>query len=209
MKRLNLWMMILTVAATALFGLTYWKTLAQDINHAPVISFDTDQIRASVHVTDEELLAGVAAADAEDGDVTASVVIEGISEFVEDNTRVVTYAAFDSAGNVCKASRELVYTDYTSPVFSVVDTLDFPLNSDVNLQECIHVEDIIDGDITGKIRVIQSDYNSYTAGTYTITLQVTNSCGDTVERDFVLNCIDPNNPQAHVSEPGEEAADGE
>lgn len=190
-KRLNVWMMILTALVAVVFAVTYWKMLSQETNHAPVLSFDTDQLHVSVDATEQELLQGVTAMDPEDGDVTDSIVIEGISEFVEDYTRIITYAAFDSAGNVQRASREVTYTDYRSPSIKAIEELEFLVGEDVNLQECIYAEDVLDGNITGKIRVIKSNYSSYMAGEYTITLQVTNSCGDTVEKDFKLTCIDP------------------
>lgn len=59
------------------------------------------------------LLAGVTATDAEDGDVTASLLVEGISGRNDDGTVQVTYAAFDSNHHVTKATRAVRYTDYT------------------------------------------------------------------------------------------------
>ncbi len=203
-KRLNIWMMILTVVMAAVFAFTYWRMLSQEINHAPEINFDTDELRVRVSVTEEELLEGVTATDPEDGDVTDSLVIEGISEFVEEDTRIVTYAAFDSNGNVQRASRQLVYTNYRSPSITAVEDLVFTVGQEINLQECIRATDVLDGDITGEIRVISSDYNPYMAGEYTITLQVTNSCGDTVVKDYQITCLDPTSIRETEEETQEE-----
>ena len=72
---------------------------------APEILFDSEVISVPTGADDAALLAGVTATDAEDGDVTASLVVEGVSGRNDDGTVQVTYAAFDSNHHVTKATR--------------------------------------------------------------------------------------------------------
>ena len=55
--------------------------------------------------------------------MTGSILVEKLSDLYDGNRRLVTYAAFDSDDNVSKASREIVYTDYSSPRFSLTHAL--------------------------------------------------------------------------------------
>lgn len=57
----------------------------------------------------EELLEGVTAKDEQDGDVTASVVVETVTPNVKSETAVVIYAARDNSNNIAKASRVVEY----------------------------------------------------------------------------------------------------
>lgn len=71
---------------------------------APVITFEEDGMVYSREMDEESLLQGVSAYDETDGDVTAFVVIEKISE-TADGEVIVTYAAVDSSNNVVKRAR--------------------------------------------------------------------------------------------------------
>lgn len=57
----------------------------------------------------EELLEGVTAKDEQDGDVTASLVVETVSPNAKSGTAVVIYAARDNSNNIAKASRVVEY----------------------------------------------------------------------------------------------------
>ena len=74
---------------------------------APVIHVEEVEMEYREGMTDEELLAGVTAADETDGDVTGSLVVEKVSE-VGNGTVIVTFGAKDKANNVAKASRVMM-----------------------------------------------------------------------------------------------------
>lgn len=82
--------------ATAGFFTYLLREAAAKDDAAPVIVCSSSEIHVSVDASEEELLFGVTAMDAEDGDITSSVVIESISSFVEPGKSIITYAAFDS-----------------------------------------------------------------------------------------------------------------
>ena len=73
---------------------------------APVITLpDTEQTYTTGTDTDQ-LLEGVTAYDSHDGDVTASLLIEKVTE-TGNGEVIVTYAAVDSSNNVAEQSRIL------------------------------------------------------------------------------------------------------
>ncbi|MGM9592823.1 MAG: bacterial Ig-like domain-containing protein [Candidatus Onthomonas sp.] len=188
-RPIQLWLFVVLIAVSIVFAVTLWGDMSREINHSPEISFDAQEITVSVSDDSSALLQGVVASDLEDGDVTGSLVVESITEFQEDGSREVTYAAFDSAGNVSKASRTLRYSDYHSPEIKLVKELKTVVDTDINLQDCVRVEDVLDGDITNQIRIVESNYSNYVPGEYQITIQVTNSAGDTTEQTFPIQCV--------------------
>ncbi len=188
--RVNIWLLGLAVIVGVAFGLTLWEEMSSDINRSPEISFSEDVITVSVTDGDEALLEGVTATDPEDGDVTDSVVIEGLSEFDDDLSREVTYVAFDSNNNVTKATRTIYYSDYTSPVIELTSELKVTVGEQINIQDCVTVSDVLDGNITNLLQITESNYDRYTAGEYSVTLRVTNSAGDTTEQAFTIECVE-------------------
>lgn len=172
---------LVLLAALVLFGRFAWNAVRTNDTVGPSIEMDNSQIEVSVKDPKVKLLRGMTATDARDGDVTDNLVIENISEFVAENVRTVTYAAFDRDNNVTKATRSMVYTDYVPAVFSLSSSLNF--NVGVNQQsilDAIHVMDAIDGDISEQVRFSTSSViNLDTAGDYKVVVEVTNSAGDT------------------------------
>lgn len=126
------------------------------------------------------MLSGVTATDEVDGDVTDSIVIE---KFVmtdsEQGVAEVSFAAFDSSGNVAKFQRQIQYTDYHAPRFRLNAPLIFAQNSNVDVLRRITAEDVFDGDITSRIRATSLSENPFTvAGIHEVEFRITNSRGD-------------------------------
>lgn len=188
--RMNRGLLILTVIVAVMFGITLSGELMDDTDQSPAISFGAESLTVSVEDDEDVLLEDVTAEDLEDGDVTESVVIESISEFEDDGSRTVTYVAFDSGDNVTKADRSIYYSDYESPKIILLTELTVTVGSQINLQNCIRVDDVLDGNITSLLQITESDYSQYYAGDYKIALQVTNSAGDTSEAIFTIHCVE-------------------
>lgn len=172
---------LVLLGALALFGRYSLNQLRANDTVGPNIQMDDTQIEVSVKDLKVKLLRGVTATDVRDGDVTDSLVIENISTFVEENTRRVTYAAFDKNNNVTKATRSMVYTDYVPAVFSLSSAMRFSVaTSQQKILNEIHVTDAIDGNISDSINFSSTSViNVDTAGDYKVTVEVTNSAGDT------------------------------
>lgn len=145
----------------------------------PVISCADEVIEVSVSAPESELLSGVTATDDVDGDITPSVMIEGVSQLITDDTAKISYIVFDSSDNAAACSRTVRYTDYHKPRFSLTQPLVYSVGSEVSLKDRLTADDVIDGDITSDIRVTAQDLSTDKEGTYSITVQVTNSLGDT------------------------------
>lgn len=178
-KTLRIAVCVLFVLTTVLFTLSYLRARALSRDRYPEIFFDTDRITVSLAPTEEELLSGVSASDAEDGDLTGRVIVESISHFITPGVSNVTYAVCDSQNHVTTATRRIVYTDYTPPRFTMSDDLVFSVNEQANPFRCIGATDVIDGNISERIKITaENGFQSGTAGVYPITVQVTNSKGD-------------------------------
>lgn len=176
----------LALAAVCLGILAGYRTLInlRADNKSPEILIADQLLEISALDSREALLQGVTARDDTDGDVTDSLVVESVRLLRQDGTVTVTYAAFDSARNVSKKTREVLYSDYESPRFALKQPLMFG-QKNYDLLSLITARDMLDGDITGRIRATALDeISSDFQGTYKVRFQVTNSLGDTV--DLVL-----------------------
>ncbi len=144
----------------------------------PKITCEEKTITASVNITDEELISGIVATDNRDGDVSKSLVIENMSNFIDENTRIVTYCAIDKSMNVSRIERTLIYTDYEMPKFELSEPLSFVIGSKINFLGNISATSTLDGDLTKKIRYgLDVMVDNMTPGKYPIEFRVADSCG--------------------------------
>lgn len=151
----------------------------------PVIEMASDSITVSVRGGDEAILEGVKAMDAKDGDITESLFIESRSSFFEKGRFKVSLAVVDKDNHVVKAEREVIYSDYKSPQFSLTGPLKFQTTlesrDDLNIAVNLSAVDVIDGNISNRIK-ISSDYsiigNGSVTGDYPMEFVVSNSMGD-------------------------------
>lgn len=177
---------LIAAVCVLLFGLaTLGYTLvcvAGDDHTAPVIMLETDTLELSVTAGNEVLLQGVTARDNRDGDVTASIVVEGVSNITDAHTATITYAAFDSSGNVSKTTRTLHYTDYTAPRFGLSRALVFSAGTSSNVLDCVTARDVVDGDISRQVKgtLVSDTGGLIQPGVHTVDFRVTNSMGQTV-----------------------------
>lgn len=86
-------------------GVAFYSRYHSD-RTAPEISFD-NTLSYSDEMTEEELLSDVHAMDAQDGDVSDTLIIESVTINQAEQTAVIKYAARDSHNNVAKKSRTL------------------------------------------------------------------------------------------------------
>ena len=150
-------------------------------DQAPTIHFSDEVPAFSALDSREMFLKGVTARDDVDGDVTDSVVVESVQLVDGNGTVRVTYAAFDATGNATKAVRKAKLTDYNPPTFSLNRSLTFPDNAEFNVSSMFQAEDMLDGDITHRVRVTSLDDASILdLGTHQLEVRVSNSLGDTV-----------------------------
>lgn len=168
----------------------------------PVITCDSDVIEVSVRATKPRLLKGVTAADDRDGDLTDQVMVKGITNLIGDDTAKVTYIVFDSSNNMSTVSRTVRYSDYQRPRFSLKEPLVYPVGGKVSLLDKLSASDVIDGDISGNIRVTAQNVNANAAGVYSVTVQVFNSLGDveTLPLKVVVGIMPYSNQEVALSD---------
>lgn len=166
---------IIALAFSVLF--CYNKLMLDHV--APEIICDGAKLEISVRSSEEELCRGLIATDDVDGDITDRIIVRRVSRLVGSNSAVVHYAVFDSASNFCTFTRNVYYTDYSQPMYTLTQPMIFSVNSVVTLKDRLFANDVIDGDITSRIRVSAASISTSVEGEYPMTLQVTNSTGDT------------------------------
>lgn len=167
----------------------------------PVIEIGKEQIDVSVKDMDEDLLKDVVAKDDKDGDITDKIVVESISKFIDKEKKIckVTYAVSDSDHHVVKASRNIRLTDYRPPRFVLKQSLCFETGSEMSVKDIIGAEDVIDGDISKKVKILSKEISTNISGDNTITAQVTNSLGDTVTLKSVVVIKQENNLSPEIT----------
>lgn len=183
---------IFFAVSVVLFGLSMWKNADVRDTSGPEITMDSDSVTISINSTSEDILTGVKASDHKDGDVTDTLVVEGVSNFIEKGRREATIAAFDSDNNVTKVKRTVIYNDYESPRFSLTEPLRFSINGNESFTGTLTVMDCLDGDLTDNITIrIVGDSAVGQAGNYDFVFQVVNSAGDLAELPVTLEYYDP------------------
>lgn len=180
-KRTWISIVLLALCLAVFFGYRAVKRLRVD-TIAPTINMSAGVQQVSVKDTASALLQGITATDDVDGDVTASLVVERIRLLDSDGNASVSYAAFDRAGNVAKASRQVQYSDYEAPKFSLDRPLLFAQGASLNVLDRIRATDVFDGDITRRIRATSLAENTVSGmGVHEVAFRVTNTMGDTAE----------------------------
>lgn len=200
MKRKN-WLLVLLIIAclTAFFGYRTLERMKTD-KEAPEIKMDTQIPELSVSDARSTLLQGVTAVDDRDGDVTDSLVVESVSLQDSEGSLLVTYAAFDKAGNVAKAQREARYTDYQNPKFTMDAPLLYPYGSSFDVLSTVGATDVIDGEIQHRVRATSLvDHSIAILGTHDVKFQVTNSLGDTSSLIFPVEVYEPGTYDADLT----------
>lgn len=180
MRILKLALIALLVVVGTVFGLTTVNRHLSGSHIPPTILCDNQMIEVSVADEEDALLVGITASDKQDGDLTANILVQGVSKLITNDTAKVSYIVFDSDGNAASASRMVRYTDYEKPHFSVSDALVYAENQDIQLLDRVTALDVRDGNITGSIRVSALSPTS-DPEIRTVTVQVTNSMGDTAQ----------------------------
>ncbi|MBP3324714.1 MAG: hypothetical protein J6M16_11060 [Clostridia bacterium] len=180
-KKHIIYLILIAACVLVFFAYRGYENMASD-NRAPKITVPEGIKELTVNSSETELLADLTATDDKDGDVTSSLVVESVQLTGEKGKAKVSIAAFDKSGNVSKVIREVVYTDYESPKFTLTSSLTFSQNSGTDVLNIIKVNDIFDGDISHRIRATTLDEESITSpGVHNVEFRVTNSLGDTAE----------------------------
>ncbi len=176
------------IAAFVVYGFTHQET---SHGEKPLIHFGADPVTVSWSDGKEGLLQDVTAEDPEDGDVTASLLVEGLSKFWEPGKCTVTYVAFDSDGNVSRVARDVIFQDYVVPKFTLSGPLIFRQGKSIDVLANVGAEDTFDGDLSRNVKAsVENGSDQITqAGDYNVEYRVTNSMGDTARITLPITVI--------------------
>lgn len=178
MKKIRILLFVLLILEVVTFGLYCIVLRKQNANQPPEIAIDGEMLYLSATSDETALLDGVTAWDPEDGDVSASIVVESVSVFDEDGMRTVTYAAFDGDYHVARATRKIAYTDYQSPTFTLSGPLSFTVWNDQTVLSMVSASDMLDGDISYRVSITDYELLDTYTGLYEVNFSVSNSAGD-------------------------------
>ena len=170
MRRLRIAIVALFIlSGISVVGYNVISRLAED-HTPPEISCDSDTVSVSVEdeEIDEALLSGVKASDNEDGDLTDQIVAGSFSRFVTPGVTSLTYVVFDSGNQPASLTREVHFTDYHGPRF----TLSEPL-------------------------VFREQEGSYTEAN-TMSVEVNSSLGSSASADLPVHVVSAESQQVHI-----------
>lgn len=203
MKKRNwFWLLVIVLTVAVFMGYCSLDAMRTDAKE-PQIRMDADLLEVSVADPKSALLQGVTAEDGRDGDVTDSLVVENIAILEDSGTVNVTYAAFDKTGNVARAERKAVYTDYVSPRFTLEKPLVYTQGTNFDVLSNVGATDVFDGDIQHRVRAtILGEASINAAGTHVVQFQVTNSLGDTQTKSLPVEVMagDPYDADVELTE---------
>lgn len=200
-KRFPVLLIILAlISVVAVIGYRFYERSAAS-PQPPVISFDGGIIDVPTNASAEQLLKGVTATDPEDGDVSASLIVEGMSTLSGNNNVKVNYIAFDSKNNMARAERTVHLTDYVEPKFTMSSALCIKQSNNIDVLKNVGAIDMIDGDISGKVKYSLEGDNAMIsgAGEYEISLRVTNSLGQTARLPMTVEVTQSNPNPANIT----------
>lgn len=179
----------LFAVSTASYGYSMMVVNNNLDTSVPEISVPTDTISISIKDDESAILNGVTARDSRDGDVTDSLVVESMTNFIEPGVRRANIVAFDSANHISRETREVIYTDYTAPRFTLEEPLRFP-NNKYEFTGLLRAMDCLDGDITGKIHIYFNQTYDRNMEELSVTYSVSNSVGDMVSIPVTITRYD-------------------
>ena len=194
MRKIRVLVIIFFLISCGCFGAYVALEWMQADYNEPVLSFTEEKLTVSATATDAELVAGVTAEDKEDGDLTDRIQVLSLSPLFANNERTIEYVVFDDASNFATATRTIAYNDYVPPRIYLKEPLRFNLNNYEDQLDSLEMEavDMIDGDITNKIRRSWRSYAYLDAtGEYLYAFQVNNSAGDSCIVPVSITIVDP------------------
>lgn len=179
------------ILALAVFGVSEGLKLKNRDTTVPKIQSEEDVLEISCEHTEEDLLKGLSASDAKDGDLTDKILVGNFSRFIEKGVCNVNYVVFDSSNQSATLTRKIRFTDYHSPEFTVQEPLVFTEGegSYTEVMERIGAQDLLDGNLKDYIRQTETDVVYSKSGSYSITLEVENSYGDKASQTLPIHVV--------------------
>lgn len=191
---------VIFVCSCVALGMVKYKQAQQDTD-PPVIVSDMETLHIAAKWDEDALRQGLTATDYRDGDLTDEIIVGKVSRFLSKGVCNVEYVVFDHSNNVCFFEREVHFDDYVSPRLKLSQPLMYDLNGNITISDRLTVWDMLDGDISEKLKIVSSNADNMLVGTYELEVEVVNSCGDIVQLNLPLNIVyrDINAPKIELN----------
>lgn len=199
MKYVKIAVIVLFIVSLGLYGASWLKEKQEEDPMRPKITSDREVLEVPSQYEEAQLLEGLRAEDAKDGDLTDQIVVGSFSQFVEKGVCNVTYVVFDSSNQSATLTRKTKFTDYQSPKFTLSEPLIFREGASGSAITYVGANDIIDGNISSLVRLVESDVNYRLAGEYSIQVEVTNSFGDTQQETLPVHVVEGSNAACQIN----------
>ena len=121
---------------------------------------------------------GVTAYDADDGDITSRIQVEGTVDTSKEGDYLLTYSVTDNDDNTTTATRKVTVLSNSKPVINGISDKEININDVFDPISGVTATDQEDGNITDRIKVTGGVDNK-TAGKYKLTYSVTDTHGNT------------------------------
>lgn len=191
---MRVFQMVMAVLFCAALTFYLWvavpRVQAQDTS-MPVLTDETDgELALSVTAPESAYCAGLHAEDAHDGDLTDEICIAGMSALLDGDRRRIKYVVFDADCHAATLTRTVRYTDYNSPRFALNASSTYRTGEMPALLAQITAEDVMDGDVSDRIRLFTEDITFVENDMYTLPVSVTNSYGGQSEMQLYMQLSD-------------------
>ncbi|MBY2478819.1 DUF5011 domain-containing protein [Clostridioides difficile] len=158
---------------------------------APIISGADNK---TINLLEElDLRDGVTAIDDIDGDLTDSIVIEGVVDNTIPGDNTIVYSVEDKSKNKSTVNRVITVIDNIAPILSGVEDCTVEYGSTFDSKAGVTASDNIDGDLTSKI-VIDGVVNTSVLGEQILTYKVSdiaNNETSVVRKVTVVDTVKP------------------
>lgn len=195
MKKIKIALLIfagLAIGGTAVYVTVFQK---KDVWSAPKVTVTDETLTTTLEKWQKDLESSVEIAS-DNGKIKK--IVEQVSGFTEDQTRTATIAVADAEGHVTKVQKEFRYEDYQSPRFHLTRPLFFSKN-DMDVYGYMSADDVLDGDLTYKIKMSGlTDESLNNGGNIPVEYRVTNSAGDTTILPVTLTVQDEKNTAGEI-----------
>ncbi len=191
MKYVRIAIIVFLVASLGLYALGTFREIRNEDPTQPTITSDREVLELSVNYEEGDLLEGLSAYDDRDGDLTSEIMVGEFSQFVEKGVCNVSYVVFDSSNQPASLTRQVQFTDYESPKFTLSEPLVFSAGQTDNALSRIGATDVLDGNISADVKQQDSTIVYRDEGDYTISVEVSNSLGDVEEQVLPAHVVEP------------------
>ena len=191
---MRVFQMVMAVLFCAALTFYLWvavpRVQAQDTS-MPVLTDETGgELALSVTAPESAYCAGLHAEDARDGDLTDEICIAGMSALLDGDRRRIKYVVFDADCHAATLTRTVRYTDYNPPRFALNVPSTYRTGEMPALLAQITAEDVMDGDVSDRIRLFTEDITFVENDMYSLPVSVTNSYGGQSEMQLYMQLSD-------------------